>query len=199
MKRRILSLLLTACMLVGLLPTAAFAAEPEEELYVQMLELGLVDADGALIEDNTFTVEDGTWLSSLDALIGWLNQCEESDLDTIITVDATGKSATVEQLMYALSIEYQIANVAGQLNRLASGENGASLYAADDTIDTTAHDLEVRMVMSYGSSSVYSLRVNLYDKNTNTTATAPHDVTVEVGMFADFLNVGEENYAADGT
>ena len=30
-----------------------------------MLELGLVDGDGALIEDNSFTVEDGTRLSSL--------------------------------------------------------------------------------------------------------------------------------------
>ena len=46
MKKRILSLLLVACMLAGLLPTAAFAAEPEEALYAQMLELGLVDADG---------------------------------------------------------------------------------------------------------------------------------------------------------
>ena len=174
MKKRILSLLMAACMLVGLLPTAAFAAEPEEALYAQMLELGLVDEYGALIEDNTFTVEDGTRFSSLTELIEWLNQCEESDLDTVVTVDATGRSATVEQLMYALIIEYQIADVAGQLNLLASGENSASLYAADDTIDTTAHDLEVRMVMSYGSSSVYSLRVNLYDKNTNKPAPAPH-------------------------
>ena len=200
MKRRILSLLLTACMLVSLLPTAAFAAEPEEALYAQMLELGLVDEYGALIEDNTFTVEDGTRFYSLTELIEWLNQCEESDLDTVVTVDATGRSATVEQLMYALIIEYQIADVAGQLNLLASGENSASLYAADDTIDTTAHDLKIKMVMGFQqNSSVYSLRVNLYDKNTNKPAPAPHAVTVEVGMFADFLNVGEENYAADGT
>ena len=97
MKKRLLSILLTACLLVGLLPTTVFAAEPKEALYAQMLELGLVDADGALIEDNTFTVEDGTRLSSLDELIEWLNQCEESDLDKIITVDATGRSAAVEQ------------------------------------------------------------------------------------------------------
>ena len=65
MKKRIFSLLMAACMLVGLLPTAAFAAEPEEALYAQMLELGLVDEYGALIEDNTFTVEDGTRFYSL--------------------------------------------------------------------------------------------------------------------------------------
>ena len=199
MKKRILSLLLVACMLVGLLPTTAFAAESDEALYAQMLELGIVDADGTLIEDNTFTVSDGTSLSSLTDLIEWLNDCGESDLDKVVTVDATGNSATVENLMYALLIEYQIAEVAGQLKLLASGENSASLYDADDTIDTTAHDLEVRMVMSYGSSSVYSLRVNLYDKNTNKPAPAPHAVKVEVGMFADFLNVGQEDYAEDGT
>ena len=120
MKKRILSLLLAACMLVGLLPTAAFAAEPEEALYAQMLELGIVDAEGTLIEDNTFTVNDGTSLSSLTELIEWLNDCGNSDLGKIVTVDATGKSATVEQLMYALLIEYQIAEVAGQLKLLAS-------------------------------------------------------------------------------
>lgn len=199
MKKRILSLLLALCLLVGLLPTAVFAAEPEEALYAQMLELGLVDADGALIEDNTFTVEDGTRLLSLDELIEWLNQCEESDLDKIITVDSTGKSATVEQIMYALIIEYQIADVAGQLNTLASGTYAAAASSAAGAIDATVHNLKVGMVMSYGSSSVYSLRVNLYDKNTNNIVTAPHDVTVEVGLFADFLNVGAENYAANGS
>ena len=172
MKKRIFSLLMAACMLVGLLPTAAFAAEPEEALYAQMLELGLVDEYGALIEDNTFTVEDGTRFYSLTELIEWLNQCEESDLDTVVTVDATGRSATVEQLMYALIIEYQIADVAGQLNLLASGENSASLYDAGDTIDTTVHDLEVRMVMGFqANSSVYSLNVYLYNNKNNSRAT----------------------------
>ena len=202
MKKRILSLLMTVCMLVGLLPTTVFAAEPEEALYAQMLELGLVDADGDLIEDNTFTVSDGTSLSSLTALIEWLNQCGDSDLDKIVTVDATGRSATVEQLMYALLIEYQIAEVAGQLKLLASGENSAAVYAAGDTIDTTAHDLKIRMEMSYGfdqstnMATNYWLNVNLLNKNTNKLVTEHDDVTVEVGMFADFLNVGEEDYSA---
>ncbi|MDD6273866.1 MAG: hypothetical protein PUA86_04105, partial [Clostridiaceae bacterium] len=116
MRKRIVSLLLVLCLLAGIMPTAVFTAEPEDALYAQMLELGLVDDEGALIEDNTFTVEDGTRLYSLDELIEWLNQCDESDLDKIITVDATGRSATVEQIMYALIIEYQMADVAGQLN-----------------------------------------------------------------------------------
>ena len=202
MKKRIVSLLLAICMMVGLLPVNAFAAEPEEALYAQMLELGLVDADGALIEDNTFTVEDGTSLSSLTELIEWLNQCGEDDLDKVITVDATGRSATVEQFMYALIIEYQMADVAGQLNLLASGAYAVSSAAETGTIDMTAHDLEIRMAMSYGFDTStnlatnYTLRVNLYNKNSNTLVTEHDDVTVEVGMFADFLKAGEEDYAA---
>ena len=197
MKKRILSLLLTACMLVGLLPTAAFAAEPEEELYVQMLELGLVDADGALIEDNTFTVEDGTWLSSLDALIGWLNQCDESDLDTIITVDATGKSATVEQLMYALIIEYQMADVAGQLNTLASGAYAATRAVEAGAVPSYVHNMQLAIEMER-SDSIATMTVFLCDKTSGTIRTAPYNIPVEVGAFADFIDVNNANYAADG-
>lgn len=164
MKKRILSLLMAACMLVGLLPTAAFAAEPEEALYAQMLELGLVDADGDLIEDNSFTVEDGTCLSSLDELIEWLNQCGESDLDKIITVDATGRSATVEQFMYALSIEYQIADVAGQLNLLASGAYAATRAAGIGAVPARIHDMRLSMTASR-SGNTLTLSVALCDKN----------------------------------
>ena len=92
MKTRLLSMLLSLCMALTMFPAGAFAAQPEQEqLYAQMLELGLVDGDGALIEDNSFTVEDGTRLSSLSALTDWLNQCTADELDTVITVDATGR------------------------------------------------------------------------------------------------------------
>ncbi len=95
MKTRLLSMLLSLCMALTMFPAGAFAAQPEQEqLYAQMLELGLVDGDGALIDDNSFTVEDGTRLSSLDELTDWLNQCTADELDTVITVDATGRTAT---------------------------------------------------------------------------------------------------------
>lgn len=69
MKKRLLSIFLALCMAFSMLPVSTLAVQSEEALYAQMLELGLVDSDGALIEDNTFTVEDGTRLSSLDALV----------------------------------------------------------------------------------------------------------------------------------
>ena len=107
MKKRILSLLLVACMLVGLLPTTAFAVESDEaaqQFALYMSELGLVDDSGQLIQDNTFTVEDGTKLGSLDALLDWLDACEEEDMDTLITVDATGKTVTADLLLQAISV-----------------------------------------------------------------------------------------------
>ena len=197
MKKRILSLLLALSLLVGLLPTAVFAAEPEEALYAQMLELGLVDAEGALIEDNTFTVADGTRLSSLDELIQWLNQCEESDLNTRITVDATGNSATVEQLMYALIIEYQMADVAGQLNLLASGTYAAARSAETGAVPTYVHNMRLAFQMAR-DGSILTVKVVLCDKKLDgTTYTAPYSIPVEVGMFADFLGVTDTDYAAD--
>ena len=96
MKTRLLSMLLSLCMALTMFPAGAFAAQPEQEqLYAQMLELGLVDGDGALIEDNSFTVEDGTRLSSLDELTDWLNQCTADELNTVITVDAHGENTIV--------------------------------------------------------------------------------------------------------
>ena len=132
MKTRLLSILLSLCMALTMFPAGAFAAQPEQEqLYAQMLELGLVDGDGALIEDNSFTVEDGTRLSSLNELTDWLNQCTADELDTVITVDATGRTATAEQLMYALSIEYQMTGLAQTLSRLASSDSVALTSAGD--------------------------------------------------------------------
>ena len=197
MKKRILSLLLALSLLVGLLPTAVFAAEPEEALYAQMLDLGLVDAEGALIEDNTFTVAGGPQLNSLDELIQWLNQCEESDLNTRVTVDATGKSATVEQLMYALIIEYQMADVAGQLNTLASGTYAATRSAETGAVPTYVHNMRLAFQMAR-DGSILTVKVVLCDKKLDgTTYTAPYSIPVEVGMFADFLGVTDTDYAAD--
>ena len=142
MKKRLLSIFLTLCIALTMLPVSAFAAQPEEALYAQMLELGLVDGDGALIGDNSFTVEDGTRLSSLDELVAWLNQCSADELDTRIRVDATGRSATAEQLMYALSIEYQMAAEPAGLGRRVPFGRRFSGYLRPRT--AAAHDHDVK-------------------------------------------------------
>lgn len=206
MKTRLLSMLLSLCMALTMFPAGAFAAQPEQEqLYAQMLELGLVDGDGALIEDNSFTVEDGTRLSSLNELTDWLNQCTADELDTVITVDATGRTATAEQLMYALSIEYQMTGLAQTLSRLASSD-GVSLTSAGDadaaaqSADTSVHDLSLYMGAEHNQDNgVLTIHASLRTKGGKEDVPAPHDIQLEIGLFADFLTPYEEDLAADDT
>lgn len=179
MKKRLISLLLVVCLLLSCLPVGALAATPEE-LYAQMLDLGLVDEDGTLIENNRFTVEGGTTLSSLEELRLWLHELDEGDFDCKVTVDATGKVATAEQLMQVLNIEYQIAEVAEQLNLLASG--AVSTQAA--SVNTAAHNWNLLVGADIGSESIMILSVKPYASGTYA---APQDLQVEVGLFADFL------------
>ena len=205
MKTRLLSMLLSLCMALTMFPAGAFAAQPEQEqLYAQMLELGLVDGDGALIEDNSFTVEDGTRLSSLDELTDWLNQCTADELDTVITVDATGRTATAEQLMYALSIEYQMTGLAQTLSRLASPD-GVSLTSAGDadaaaqSADTSVHDLSLYMSAGHNQDNdVLTIHASLRTKGGKEDVPAPHDIKLKIGMFADFLTPHQSDFYADG-
>lgn len=205
MKTRLLSMLLSLCMALTMFPAGAFAAQPEQEqLYAQMLELGLVDGDGALIEDNSFTVEDGTRLSSLDELTDWLNQCTADELDTVITVDATGRTATAEQLMYALSIEYQMTGLAQTLSRLASSD-GVSLTSAGDadaaaqSADTSVHDLSLYMSAGHNQDNgVLTIHASLRTKGGQEDVPAPHDIKLKIGMFADFLTPHQSDFYADG-
>ena len=205
MKTRLLSMLLSLCMALTMFPAGAFAAQPEQEqLYAQMLELGLVDGDGALIEDNSFTVEDGTRLSSLDELTDWLNQCTADELDTVITVDATGRTATAEQLMYALSIEYQMTGLAQTLSRLASSDS-VSLTSAGDadaaaqSADTSVHDLSLYMSAGHNQDNgVLTIHASLRTKGGQEDVPAPHDIKLKIGMFADFLTPHQSDFYADG-
>ncbi len=205
MKTRLLSILLSLCMALTMFPAGAFAAQPEQEqLYAQMLELGLVDGDGALIEDNSFTVEDGTRLSSLDELTDWLNQCTADELDTVITVDATGRTATAEQLMYALSIEYQMTGLAQTLSRLASSDS-VSLTSAGDadaaaqSADTSVHDLSLYMSAGHNQDNgVLTIHASLRTKGGKEDVPAPHDIKLKIGMFADFLTPHQSDFYADG-
>ena len=203
MKKRILSLLLACCMLLSILPASALAAPPQEAeaLYLQMLELGLVDSDGALIEDNRFTVEDGTRLASLSELLDWLAQCDESDLNTLITVDATGRSATVEQLAQAIALEYDMAEIAAQLNALAAG-SGVSVQNAGDAAPSAGQDLRLKIFSSWSSDEVstdtMTIIVGVADSS-NQFCPAPHDIVIEAGLFCDFLSSGRLPVTVDGS
>ena len=183
MKKRILSLLLVACMLVGLLPTTAFAVESDEgaqQFALYMCELGLVDDSGQLIQDNTFTVEDGTKLGSLDALLDWLDACEEEDMDTLITVDATGKTVTADLLLQAISVESQVGLLANTLSLLATDTS---------TTVVSPHSLYlVQKVSGSPNSDIVTFQVGVSASENGEFVAAPHDIQIQSGLFVNRID-----------
>ena len=197
MKKRILSLLLVACMLVGLLPTTAFAAASDEEAQqfaLYMCELGLVDDSGQLIQDNTFTVEDGTKLGSLDALLDWLDACEEEDMDTLITVDATGKTVTADLLLQAISVESQVGLLANTLSLLA---NDTSTTDASTTV-VSPHSLRLVQKVS-ASGDIVTFQVGVSDTVNGNFVAAPHDIQIQSGLFVNRIDSVYDQVAVDST
>ena len=192
MKKRILSLLLALCLLVGLLPTTAFAAESDEaarQFALYMSELGLVDDSGQLIQDNTFTVEDGTKLGSLDALLDWLDACEEDDMDTLITVDATGKTVTADLLLQAISVESQVGLLASTLNLLAANTS---------TADVSAHSLRLVQKVS-ANGDIVTFQVGFSQKVNGEFVAAPHDIQIQSGLFVNRIDNSYDQVAVAGT
>ena len=200
MKKRLLSLFIAFCMLCGMLPTGIFARPvvAEEELYMQMLALGLSDENGQLIEDNTFTLEDGTTLASLAELEDWLAFCPEEEWDTIVTVDRTGKQASAEEIANALSLEYHMAEIASGLNAVAKGALN------DGTARTSAapapgQEVAGLRISQESNEDLLTYRVILLDSENNEIP-APRDITIEAGVFGDRLisraNVGPDNPTA---
>ena len=190
MKKRILSLLLALCLLVGLLPTTAFAAESDEaarQFALYMSELGLVDDSGQLIQDNTFTVEDGTKLGSLDALLDWLDACEEDDMDTLITVDATGKTVTADLLLQAISVESQVGLLASTLNLLAANTS---------TADVSAHSLRLVQKVS-ANGDIVTFQVGFSQKVNGEFVAAPHAIQIQSGLFVNRVRASSYSVDAD--
>ena len=192
MKKRILSLLLVACMLVGLLPTTAFAVESDEaaqQFALYMCELGLVDDSGQLIQDNTFTVEDGTKLGSLDALLDWLDACEEEDMDTLITVDATGKTVTADLLLQAISVESQVGLLANTLSLLAT-----------DTSTTVVSPHSLHLVQKASADGdIVTFRVGVSASENGEFVAAPHDIQIQSGLFVNRIDSVYDQVAVDRT
>lgn len=198
MMRRIISMILVFCMVFTSLPLSAFAAEADanramsEQVALYMLELGLVDEQGNLIYDNTFTVEDSTKLANLDELLDWLLECPDDELDTLITVDATGKAATAEWIITAINIETQMELLTGGLNNLASGaaksartESGTSVVTAKNL---QAHKVYlVSKVVSDESSDTMKIQVGVSDTKDGDFTTNHEKITIDAGIFCDFL------------
>lgn len=196
--KKIISLVLVFCMVFTSLPLSAFAAEAEanramsEQVALYMLELGLVDDQGDLIYDNSFTVEDGTKLANLDELLDWLLECPDDEVDTLITVDATGKTATAEWIITAINIETQMELLTGGLNQLASGAvksgRAVAVESAVSEKDLQAHNVYlVSKVVSGQEEDIMCIRVGVSDSYDGSFTTNHGEIQIEAGLFCDFL------------
>lgn len=207
MKKRLISLALAFCMIMTVLPLNVLADitllwdSDEEELYLYMLDLGLVDENGSLIEDNSFTLEDGTQIFSTDELNSWLLRCDDDELSSLVTVDSSGKVATAEELMYALSIEYNIENIVDELNLIIENSSVSAQSTVSGDIDLTAHSLELELSgkinIDAKGNDILTLTVELINTKTGRVCEAPHDIKYEIGVFsAEYID--SSNLSVDG-
>ena len=192
MKKRILSAVIALCMLMSFLPTGIMAYDTrEEELaarYEEMLDLGLIDEDGALIENNAFRLGDGTGFDTLSELEEWMNTLSESDADIVVTVVSTGKTATVAEIAQALSIEREISEITEQLNLLASGD-GVSTRTPMSYV-SPRHGLNLDIDKSV-NGDILTLEVSLSNTSGKYQLWGDDEtITVEAGLFADVFGSG---------
>lgn len=185
---RIISVLLTLCMAFSAFPLSAFATDAADaaadNAWKRMLEIGIVDEDGELIEDTAFTLADGREAYSITEFLDMID-AEETDPDMAVTVWGNGSVATVQEIVYALSIEYQMKDIASSVRYLS--ENGAAANE-NDTADINAAPqaeslprLKCEMEL-YGNTFDVYFRLEDADGNS---VTADEDITFDVGFFGD--------------
>lgn len=108
-----------------------------------------------------------------------------------VTVWGNGSVATVQEIVYALSIEYQMNDIASSVRYLS--ENGAAANE-NDTADTNAAPqaeslprLKCEMEL-YGNTFDVYFRLEDADGNS---VTADEDITFDVGFFGDIDGIFE--------
>lgn len=186
---RFISVLLTLCMAFSAFPLSAFATDAADiaadNAWKRMLEIGIVDEDGELIEDTAFTLADGREAYSITEFLDMID-AEETDPDMAVTVWGNGSVATVQEIVYALSIEYQMKDITSSVRYLS--ENGAAANE-NDTADTNAAPqaeslprLTYEMEL-YGGNTFY-VYFRLVDADGNS-INAGENITFDVGFFGD--------------
>ncbi len=219
---RIVSLLLVFVMVFTMLPTTGLAdmtSEEAQELYLQMLDLGLVDADGSLIEETRFVREDNSVLAENLTELRTILADESTDLTQVVQVWGIGGTATLDQLRIALGIEDQMAELAAGMNALASGDGEQPPMTKEEGEGADDELLQPADTMALAAAADSGLDIDgmIYDHRlTFTTSTQvkdngkylvvyltlsdvpAHDVTVDVGVFAPFLENTDDLTATTG-
>ncbi len=187
--KRIISMILTLCMVMSLFPLSVFASEADEveaeaeAAWKRMLEIGLVDENGELIEDTSFVLADGREAYSIDEFLEMIDE-EDTDPDMTVTVWGSGSVATIQEIVYALSIEYEMQDITASLQYISeNGTNDAN--GADETNDTADTGSIPRLVVSSVVGDAYfQVNFELQDEEGNPIE-ADEDITFDVGMFGD--------------
>ena len=95
---RFISVLLTLCMAFSAFPLSALAADvadaAADNAWKRMLEIGIVDEDGELIEDTAFTLADGREAYSITE---FLDMIDAEDTDPDMTVRRVAYGCGVEK------------------------------------------------------------------------------------------------------
>ena len=149
-------------MVFSAFPLSALAADvadvAADNAWKRMLEIGIVDEDGDLIEDTAFTLADGREAYSITEFLNMID-AEDTDPDMAVTVWGNGSVATVQEIVYALSIEYQMKDITSSVRYLS--ENGA---AANETTPQTQtphlrqnHSRALRMRWSFTETCLMSI------------------------------------------
>lgn len=191
---RIISVLLTLCMAFSAFPLSAFATDAADiaadNAWKRMLEIGIVDEDGELIEDTAFTLADGREAYSITEFLDMID-AEETDPDMAVTVWGNGSVATVQEIVYALSIEYQMKDITSSVRYLS--ENGAAANE-NDTADTNAAPQAESLPRLTYEMELYGNMFNVYfrleDADGNSII-ASEDITFDVGLFGDVDGIFE--------
>lgn len=201
-RRRLCAALLSACTLLPvvrqpLYARAAFeisadsAGTNDDTRWRRMLELGLTDADGNLVENTAFALADGRSASSITELLTLLG--ENPDRSMEVTVYGSGQTVTVEELLTALSIEYQMSELSGNLRALSQQS------VSDEASDASAIDDTLRLNVAC-STDEYSFMINfsLTDAAGNS-AVSDTDITFGLGLFGAIDDLFQDMMLWEGT
>ena len=181
-------------MVFSAFPLSALAADvadvAADNAWKRMLEIGIVDEDGDLIEDTAFTLADGREAYSITEFLDMID-AEDTDPDMAVTVWGNGSVATVQEIVYALSIEYQMKDITSSVRYLS--ENGAAANE-NDTADTNAAPqaeslprLKCDIELGGNTFDIYFKLVDDYGIET----IATQDITFDVGLFGDIDGIFE--------
>lgn len=181
-------------MVFSAFPLSALATDisdiAEENAWKRMLEIGIVDEDGDLIEDTDFTLADGREAYSITEFLDMID-AEDTDPDMAVTVWGNGSVATVQEIVYALSIEYQMKDITSSVRYLS--ENGAAANE-NDTADTNAAPQAESLPRLTYEMELYGNMFNVYfrleDADGNSII-ASEDITFDVGLFGDVDGIFE--------